>query len=388
MATLLYDATVFTPHAALERHAVVVSDDGKIAFVGKVEDAPQVNGPHLNLRGRILAPGFIDIHVHGGNGVSFGEGDLAAGLDAYSKWVAGNGVTGFLLSLAGPDAASFTSMISGYAKILNRDVPGAEPLGLHLEGPFINREKKGAFNPAWIRPASVEETEGYLEAGKGKILQMTLAPEMPNAEAVAKLLRQAGVVAALGHSNTDYATASKALQGNFSHVTHTFNAQSSFAHRSPSVFGAVLASDNVTAELIGDGIHVHPAAMKVLIRCLGTDRVVLITDAIVGAGLKDGQYNLVGQEVTVKDGRATLSNGTLAGSIGTMDRCVRNVHHLAGYSLLDAVKMASLNPARAMGLADRLGAIYPGKDACMTVIDEDVNVYLTMVKGKIVHNNL
>ena len=388
MATLLYDATVFTPHAALERHAVVVSDDGKIAFVGKVEDAPQVNGQHVNLRGRILAPGFIDVHVHGGNGVSFGDGDLAAGLDAYSKWVAGNGVTGFLLSLAGPDAASFTSMISGYAKILNRDVPGAEPLGLHLEGPFINREKKGAFNPAWIRPASVEETEGYLEAGKGKILQMTLAPEMPNAEAVAKLLRQAGVVPALGHTNTDYATASKALQGNFSHVTHTFNAQSSFAHRSPSVFGAVLASDNVTAELIGDGIHVHPAAMKVLIRCLGTDRVVLITDAIVGAGLKDGQYNLVGQEVTVKDGRATLSNGTLAGSIGTMDRCVRNVHHLAGYSLLDAVKMASLNPARAMGLADRLGSIYPGKDACLTVIDEDVNVYLTMVKGKIVYNNL
>src|SRR5512135_1626306 len=111
MATLLYDATVFTPHAALERHAVVVSDDGTIAFVGNVEEAPQVNGLHLNLRGRILAPGFIDIHVHGGNGISFGEGDLTAGLDAYSTWVAGNGVTGFLLSIAGPDAPSFTKMI-------------------------------------------------------------------------------------------------------------------------------------------------------------------------------------------------------------------------------------------------------------------------------------
>jgi N-acetylglucosamine-6-phosphate deacetylase len=149
-----------------------------------------------------------------------------------------------------------------------------------------------------------------------------------------------------------------------------------------------MSSDYVTAELIGDGVHVHPAAMKVLIRCLGTDRVVLITDAMTGAGLAEGKYLLVGNEVFVKDGRATLANGTLAGSIATLNQCVRNIHRLVGYPLQDAVKMASLNPARAMGLADRLGAIHVGKDACLTVIDDDVNVYLTMVKGKVVFNNL
>ncbi len=388
MATLFYDATVFTPHLALERGAVVVSDEGKIAFVGKVEEAPQVHGAHINLRGRILAPGFVDIHVHGGYGVLFGEGDLSYGLNTYSKWVAGNGVTGFLLSIAAADAPTLTNMISTYAKILGRDLPGAEPLGLHLEGPFINREKKGGFNPEWIRPASVEETQGYLDAAKGRVVQMTLAPEMPNAEKVARLLRQAGVVVSLGHTNTDYATANKALQGDFTHVTHTFNAQSSFAHRSPNVFGAILTSDNVTAELISDGVHVHPAAIKVLIRCLGTDRVVLITDAIQAAGMKDGMYRLIGNDIVVKDGVARQADGTLSGGTATLSQCVRNVHQLAGFPLLDAVKMASLNPCRAMGFADRLGSIYPGKDASLTVIDEQVNVYLTMVKGQIVYNNL
>ena len=388
MALLFFDAIVFTPQNVLERRAVIVSDEGKIAFVGKMEDAPQVAGPHFNLRGRILAPGFIDIQVHGGNGIDFTVGNLAAGLDAYSAWVAQNGVTGFLLSIAGPDALSLTNLTAAYADLLGKEVPGAEPLGLHLEGPFLSREKKGAFDPSWFHPASLEEAQGYLDAGKGWILQMTMAPELPNAPEVAKLLRRKGVVVALGHTNTDYETAAIALRSDFVHVTHTFNAQSSFDHRSPGVFGAIMSSDYVTAELIGDGVHVHPASMKVLIRCLGTDRVVLITDAMTGAGLADGRYLLVGNEVTVNDGRATLANGTLAGSVATLNQCVRNVNRLSGFPLQDAVKMASLNPARAMGVADRLGSVIPGKDASLTVIDDAVNVYLTMVKGKIVYNNL
>jgi N-acetylglucosamine-6-phosphate deacetylase len=389
MSILFYDATVFTPHAVLDRQAVVVADDGTIAFVGKVEDAPKVDGKHFNLRSRILAPGFIDVHVHGGHGIAFGEGDLEKELSAYSAWDATNGVTGLLLSVTGPNAAEITRITAEYAAIFEKKtMPGTEPLGIHLEGPFLNPQKKGAFNPAWLHEPSVAETQGYLDAGKGWVRQMTLAPELPHANEVAHLLRQNGVVAALGHTNTDYETASKALKGDFVHVTHTFNAQSSFDHRAPAVFGAVMASDDVTAELIGDSVHVHPAAMKVLIRALGTERVVLITDAMTGAGLKDGKYMLAGNEVTVKEGHATLASGTLAGSIATLNQCVHNVNKLSGFPLVDAVKMASLNPARAMGFADRLGAVQPGKDASLIVIDEDVNVYLTMVKGKVVYNNL
>ena len=388
MSWMITNATVMTPTQTLENQAVVIGDDGKIAYVGKLGAAPAVDGQLLDLGGRILAPGFIDVHVHGGHGVNFGDGDLLESTRAYSQWVASKGVTGWLLSIAAPDAQALTQMTAAYAAVLGEDMPGAEPLGLHLEGPYLNVQKKGAFNPAWIHEGSVAETQGYLDVGGGWIRQMTLAPELPNAVDVADLLRRNGVVAAMGHTNTDYDTASQALRGNFTHITHAFNAQSSFDHRAPGVFGAVLGSDSVTAEMIGDGVHIHPGAMKVLLRCLGTDRVVLITDAIMGAGLANGQYPLVGHDVTVKDGRATLANGTLAGSIATMNQCVRNVHKLVGYPLVDAVKMASLNPARTMGFGERLGSIQPGKDASLTVIDEDVNVYLTVVKGKIVYNQL
>jgi len=389
MATTLYYGTIFTPTKVIERGSVVIADDGTIAYVGPMEDAPRVDGPRFDMRGRFVVPGFIDVHVHGGNGITFGGSpDIAGDLRAYSEWVPRNGVTGFLCSIASPDAKTNVQLVSTFAAALDAGTPGAEALGLHLEGPFLNVEKKGAFNPAWLRKPDMDEGKAALKAGRGWIHQMTLAPEMPGAQEVAAHFRASGVVVAMGHTNADYDTASAALRGNFTHVTHTFNAQRGFHHREPGVFGAVMASDSVTAELIADTIHVHPGAMKALLRCLGTDRVVLITDAMAGAGLADGVYDLVGHTVTVKDGRATLADGTIAGSTATLNQCVRNVNHKVGVSLPDAVKMATLNPARAMGFADRLGSLAVGKDASLTVIDEQVNVYLTMVKGKIVYSNL
>lgn len=389
MATSLINTTVLTPKKMLEDSTVVVSDDGKITYVGPMEGAPQVDGHQLDLNGRIVTPGFIDIHVHGGRGIVFGmPGEMEDDLRTYSKWVAQNGVTGFLLSIAAPNAELLTAIIEAYTELFGKEMPGAEPLGLHLEGPFLSREKKGAFNPAWLREPALDEAEAFLDAGRGWIRQMTLAPELPGAEEVASMFCEAGVVVALGHTNTDFETASAALQGNWTHVTHTFNAQRGFEHRAPGVFGAVLASDDVTAELIADLIHVHPGAMKILVRSVGVDRVVLITDAMPGAGLDDGVYDLVGHEVTVKSGRAKLEDGTLAGSTAMLNQCVKNLMREVGVPLNHAVQMATLNPARAMGFVDRLGTVAEGKDASLTVIDEDVNVFLTMVKGEIVYQNL
>ncbi len=389
MESILYNATLLTPTRVIERGAVVISDQGKIIYVGPLESAPPSAGRKMDLQGKFVAPGFIDIHVHGGNGIQFGEsGDPAVELVRYSEWVARNGVSGYLCSVAAPDQPALLERVSAFAGALEAGVSGAEPLGLHLEGPFMNKEKKGAFNPAWLREPDLQEAEALLEAGRGWIRQMTIAPELPGAGSLAQCLRAAGVVVSMGHTNTDYETASAALQEDFTHVTHAFNAQRGFHHRQPGVFGAILTSDGITAELIADNIHVHPGAMNVLLRCLGTDRVVLVTDAMPGAGLPDGVYELIGYQVAVKDGRATLPDGTIAGSTALMNQCVRNVHQFVDVPLLEAVKMASLNPARAMGFVSRLGSLEPGKDAHLVVIDEQVNVYLTMVKGEIVFLNL
>ncbi len=388
MPTIFTSATVITPFKTIENGMVVVNDQGKIEYAGDRSNAPVIEGKKFDLKGKIISPGFIDIHVHGGKGVTFGMGDLAEDLEKYSLWAASNGVTGFLMSIAGPDAESTKALIRAYVPLLEKGCSGASAHGLHLEGPFLNPEKHGAFNTAWLRSPSPEEAKQYLEQGKGWVKQMTLAPELPNSAEIAAAYRKAGVVAALGHSNTDYEFASQALKGDFTHVTHTFNAQSSFSHRTPGVIGAVLTSNKVTGELIADGVHIHPGAMKVLLRCLGKDRIVLITDAMPAAGLHDGQYELIGQQIMVKDGKATLEDGTIAGSTATLNQCVNNMHTLAGASLQEAIQMASCNPAAVIGATQTTGSLETGKQADLIVIDEKVDVYLTMIKGKIVHNKL
>ena len=399
MAVALCDTTVVTPLEIIEPGCIIVDDEGVIVYVGPSADAPPVRGEALSLKDHIVTPGFIDIHTHGGHGVTFGQSDtLLEDLRAYAAWAATTGVTGFLCSVAAPDPIALRALVEAYAGIFvdedfegarqtaaARQAAAARPLGLHLEGPYLNPEQKGAFNPAWLRRPLIEELQDLLTAGQGWIKQMTLAPELPEAEEVAELLREAGVVASLGHSNTDYATAAAALKRSFNHVTHTFNAQRGFHHREPGVLGAVLSSDDVTAELIADTVHVHPGAMKVMLRCLGAERIVLITDAMAAAGLGDGAYELVGQEVIVQDGVARLSTGTIAGSTATLNQCVRNMVMSVDVALPDAVRMASLNPARVLGIDGEEGMLTPGRKATLTVLTPDFDVVMTMVEGRIVY---
>ena len=385
---MLRDVRLITPAQTIGPAAVVISDDGSIEYAGSLSGLPAGTAGGLSLPGYIVVPGFIDVHTHGGHGITFGSGDdLAGDLQAYSVWAASTGVTGFLCTLAAPDAASLHSLVCAYVDLFRGGrLPGAQPLGLHLEGPYLNPERKGAFNEAWLRLPNVDEVQALLVAGRGWIRQMTLAPELPGADDVAALMRDAGVVPALGHSNTDYATASAALAGPFGHVTHAFNAQRGFHHREPGVLGAVLASDGVTAELIADTVHVHPGAMKVLVRCLGADRVVLITDAMAAAGLGDGQYELVGHKVLVENGVARLSNGTIAGSTAVLSTCVRNMVNAVGVPLQDAVKMATINPATVAGVADRQGQLAPGYAGDLTVLDAGLDVRMTVVAGRVVYD--
>jgi N-acetylglucosamine-6-phosphate deacetylase len=386
---LIENGLIYTPAETILNGSVDISVDGLIQSISSKLANTETNTKKIDLKGNALIPGMIDIHVHGGKGVAFGIGDLSSGLERYSRFAASHGVTGFLLSITGPNAVVITQSIQDYVKILeqNRDWPGAIPLGLHLEGPFLNKEKHGAFNPAWIHNPDMDEVRSYLDAGRGWIKHISMAPELPGAEQTAEMLADAGVVISLGHSNTNFKTASEALKGHYSHVTHTFNAQSPLHQREPGVVGAVLASDKVTAELIGDSLHVHPAAMKILYRCLGAVRIVLITDAMPGAGLPDGEYELLDQIVTVKDGKATLPDGTIGGSTGTMDGCLRTMVQQVGIPMHEAVRMASFNPAKVIKLDKSIGSIEIGKEANLAIIDDSFNVHVTIVKSKVVFSS-
>jgi N-acetylglucosamine-6-phosphate deacetylase len=388
MAKVWRADALLTPSAMLSPGIVVLGDDGTIAYAGaSCPDGVEAGAVRDLPSGCRIVPGLIDIHTHGGTGITFGRGaDVVEDLRTYSAWVASTGVTGFLCSVAAPDPQALRGMVRTYAAAFEAgDFPGAVPLGLHLEGPYLNPEKRGAFNASWLRGPLLDEIEALIDAGGGWIRQMTLAPELPGAFEVAERLGSAGIVAALGHSNTDYAEASRALRGPFAHVTHTFNAQRGFHHRRPGVLGAVLASDGATAELIADTVHVHPGAMRVLLRCLGPDRVVLITDAMAGAGLGEGHYELTGHDVWVKDGEARQENGTLAGSVATLDLCVRNVVDHVGVPLLDAVRMATVNPARVLSLEQQRGRIAEGASGDLVVLDKALRVVRTVVEGRIVY---
>jgi len=386
---ILENCRIVTPTITFPNGSIGVTEDGYFGSINDGSASVESGIKKVDIKGRSLIPGMIDIHVHGGKGVAFGIGNLFSDLENYSRFAASHGVTGFLLSITGPNTTEIIRIVKEYVKIFeqNHNWPGAIPLGLHLEGPFLNKEKHGAFNPAWIHNPDITEARSYLDAGHGWIKHISMAPELPGAEETAEFLADAGVVISLGHSNTNFDTASAALNGRFSHVTHTFNAQSALHQREPGVVGAVLSSDNCTAELIGDSLHVHPAAMRILFRCLGEERIVLITDAMPGAGLPDGKYELLDQVVTVKDGKATLPDGTIGGSTGTMEGCIRTMVQLAGVPMHSAVRMASLNPAKVIRLDSSMGSIEIGKEANLAVLDDSFNVFMTIVKGKIVYSS-
>jgi N-acetylglucosamine-6-phosphate deacetylase len=389
MSIILDYTNVITPTKILKNSSVVIGDNGRIEYVGPMDLKPEISGQRLELRNLFVAPGLIDIHVHGGNGITFGNPEsLAEDLKEYSRWVVKNGVTGFLTTITAPTPDELSTMIQTFVKEFEQEQPGAQPLGIHLEGPFMNVEKKGAQNPDWIRDPSVDEAVKYLKAGRGWIKQMTMAPELPNAVDVAKKYRKAGVSLAIGHTTADYDTAVRALESYWTHITHTFNAQPGLHHRQPGVVGAIMNSDEITAELIMDLIHVHPGAAKVLVRCVGSDRIVLVTDAMEAAGLPDGEYHLLGAKVTVQNGKATQDDGTIAGSSAVLNECVRNMHKEVGVSLSDAIKMATLNPARVIGENCRRGSIQVGKRADLIVVDEEINIYLTFINGQLVFSNL
>ena len=358
---------VHTPLETIQPGAVIV-DKGWIARVGWSERLePPAGAEVIDVGGRVVLPGLIDLHLYGCGGVSLTDDatstdDLCTIAGMLPRW----GVTGFLISPMAADHETLLSRLRAVAEAVERrreEQVGAVPLGIHLEGPYLNPARRGAFPGDWLREPSLDEVEAYLDAAQGHVRVMTLSPELPNAREVAQFLRRQGVLPSLGHSVADYETARDALRTDFPLVTHVFNAMTGLHHRQPGVVGAVLDSTAVSAGLINDGIHVHPAVVRLLVRVLGPERLVLVTDAMAAAGLGDGEYQLLGQRVFVQGGEARLAGGTLAGSLLTLDRAVVNARRFTGLGWGQVARMATLNPARLLGLdtpRGGRGALLPG----------------------------
>lgn len=382
--TIISNGTIITPFQSLENKAISI-EKGKITAIKerKVMDIP-AGVEVIDAGNGFVVPGFIDIHVHGGGGSDVMDGGYEA-VKQVATTHSRFGTTAFLPTTMTMSKDKIIGSLKSIHEAFIKGTGAAEILGVHLEGPYISSEKKGAQKEKDIKKASIGEFLEFNQASGNLIRIVTLAPEKPGAIDLIRWLHKNEIIASVGHSNATYKQVQEGIKAGLTHVTHTFNAMREFNHREPGVVGAALSSPKLILEMIADGIHLHPVAMKILIKIKEIGKIVLITDAMRAASKPEGTYNLGGQEVTVVRGQARLKDGTLAGSVLTMDKAVCNMVDKVGVSLMEAIQMATTSPARCLGVESKKGSLEPGKDADIVILNKKLKVELTMVKGKIVY---
>jgi len=367
--------TVYAEQGVLKNVNVEISQ-GHIKAINAFSSQKKLNFPSSYH----LIPGLIDLHVHGANGKDVMDANAEA-LATMSKALAAEGVTGFLATTmtAAPDHIE-KALRAVRAFTLDQQ-EGARILGVHLEGPFISPKKVGAQSRDHLLPLDLNYIHHWQTLADLKIV--TLAPELPGSEAFIRYLVEQGIIPSIGHTDATFEEAMAAIDSGCSHVTHLFNAMRGMHQREPGTVSAALLSNQVTTEIIVDGVHVHPALIQLTLKLKGKDQLILVTDAMRAKCLCDGRYELGGQWVDVKDAIARLADGTLAGSTLTMPRALKNSMQYMHCDLATAVKMASENPAKKLKMFDQLGSISPEKKANLVVLDEHLNVVLTLIEGQI-----
>jgi len=357
----------------------LLTDGARIAQIGtgappELPDAQRIDGA-----GGYLAPAFIDLHVHGGDG--FDTMDAAPeALRGMARFFAAHGVANFLATTMTASREAITAALRNIAECLGAQPDGATLLGAHLEGPYINVKAKGAQPAEHVRSAAHDEYAEWLALNV--IRQVTVAPEFEANVAFMAACAERGILVSIGHTQASYEQALEAVRHGARQTTHTFNAMTGLHHRAPGTVGAALTCDLLTCELIADNHHVHPAVMALLVRAKGARGVVAITDAIRAAGMREGQSELGGQTVYVRDGKATLSDGTLAGSLLTMDAALRNLQAATALSVEALMPIFSANAARQLGLAHRKGSVRVGYDADLVLLDSTLHVQMTFAEGR------
>ncbi|HEY6249615.1 MAG TPA: N-acetylglucosamine-6-phosphate deacetylase [Candidatus Angelobacter sp.] len=382
MKMVITASTLFTPLEVVELPVVVI-EDGKVvaAKTRRLMEVP-ASTKHFDFPEMTLAPGFIDIHIHGNAGHDLMEaGDSA--LATIERSLAKHGVTSYLPTTVSASENRILRALEHLGKAIscadNRE--GARPVGIHLEGPFISHAKRGVHPPESLIQPSARQLERFWQASAGTIRMMTIAPELPGAIETIQHARKLGIHSSLGHSNATYAEAQLGISAGAEHATHTFNAMRALDHREPGVLGATLTDDRLTADIIADGVHVNPSMVKLFLAAKGEEHAVLITDAISATGMGDGRYKLGALEVEVKGNRCEYQ-GRLAGSVLTLDRAVRNTMSFAGWTLQQAIRLVSQNPARVLGMTSQKGTVAPGSDADLVVLTPAGEVVQSFVAGR------
>ncbi|KIL38348.1 N-acetylglucosamine-6-phosphate deacetylase [Gordoniibacillus kamchatkensis] len=355
--------------------------DGRIegVFING-ETASQQADQEIDGGGQLLIPGMIDVHIHGADGFDMMDG-TAASVEAVSAACARSGCTSFLATSVSSSLEDLLRMIDSVVAVTGHE-PGARIAGLHIEGPYLNAKRKGMQNERYLRHPDMEEME-LIAKKSGPLLRMvTLAPELPGGLELVRYLNNRGIIAAIAHSDATYEQAKEAFREGASHVTHCFNGMRPIHHRDPGIVVAAFEEEHVSVQAIVDHVHLHPAIVRLLYREKGPDKMVLVTDALQAMGLGDGTYMFGGHAVTVKDGVATLQDGTLASSTVTMNEALAKTVR-SGIPVSDAVRMATEAPANIIGLSGK-GKLAPQADADLVLLNDRFEVLWTMVSGRIV----
>lgn len=375
-------AHLVRPTGLIESPVVLIEDDRVVSLGSREAIEVPAGIRRVDFPGLVLAPGLIDVHVHGGAGHDVMKED-PSGLATMERHMAAHGVTCYLPTTVTAPLDRTLAALESLGKIIrSRGVERdrARPLGIHLEGPFISHAKRGVHPPNYLLPPSAEMLDRLWQASAGTIRMMTIAPELPGAIETIERARTLDILASLGHSDSGYSDANAAIAAGASHATHTFNAMRALDHRNPGILGSVLTDNRVSADIIADGVHVDAAVVRLFLAAKGPERAVLITDAISATGMPDGRYRLGAFEVEVRGDRCE-HEGKLAGSVLTLDRAVRNIMSFAGWDLQRAIRLATSNPANLLGISGERGSLAPGSIADLVALTPDGRIVQTIVAG-------
>ncbi|HLR20885.1 MAG TPA: N-acetylglucosamine-6-phosphate deacetylase [Tissierellaceae bacterium] len=382
MKTLIKNVRIITPNEVLDNFGIVI-EEGKIEDIVCEDDIDIYNIKNIiDGDGQYLAPGFVDIHNHGNSGFDIMDSTEEA-LDEMGRYHISKGITSYLGTIITSSYEDMEKAAENIVKYKNKE-DIAEIIGIHLEGPFFNTNKKGAQPDKYIKLPDKEYIKRLLKLTSNNLKMVSLAPELEGAIDIIRLLKDNNIVVSIAHSDANYNEAKKGIENGITVATHLYNGMKGFSHREPGAVGAALTDDRVYCEIIYDRFHLHDIAVKIALDMKGYDKIVLISDAMMAAGLEEGEYLLGGQKVFVKDGKPRLETGGIAGSTLNLQKAVYNMVNYLQVPIHEAVKMASLNPSRSINMDKDIGSIERGKKADLILFDEEINIKDVYLGGKLV----